>query len=433
MMRLRILAGLLLASALGAEAGAAQAAAAPTDAPDLPPLAQVMRALQDSPVVRAAGAQLEVQEANSRKLDAGPHEWTLRMLQQRREVRTTPQGRLNEWEVNIERGLRLPGKQELDRKLGDAGVATARVSRGDALHETSRMLLEAWFGWLRERETAAQWQQQVSLLARHAAAIHRRVELGDAPRLEATLADGALAQAQAQAGLAAARTDVAAESLLRRYPAISLPAQVSPAEPAVLEGSRDDWIEAVLAHNHELGVARSEAQRARLGARRADAERLPDPSVGVRMANERAGEERIVGLILSVPLPGEGRHASADMATAEAEAASFLEAGTLQKVRADAAALHRRTTGAYDSWQRNRTAAEALTRAAEMSERAWQLGEGSLSEVLTARRLANEASLSARLAQLDAQEARYRLLLDSHRLWPLDMDDEHDHDQHDHP
>ena len=81
---------------------------------------------------------------------------------------------------------------------------------------------------------------------------------------------------------------------------------------------------------------------------------------------------------------------------------------------------------------RDDAAADALTRSAELSERAWQLGEGSLAETLNARRLAHEARLAARLARLDASESRYRLLLDAHQLWPLDMDDGADGD-HDHP
>ena len=52
--------------------------------------------------------------------------------------------------------------------------------------------------------------------------------------------------------------------------------------------------------------------------------------------------------------------------------------------------------------------------------RAYQLGETGLSEVLIARRMALESELAAMTAQLDAQESRYRLLLDAHRLWPLD-------------
>ena len=43
-----------------------------------------------------------------------------------------------------------------------------------------------------------------------------------------------------------------------------------------------------------------------------------------------------------------------------------------------------------------------------------------------------EVAKVARLARLDASESRYRLLLDAHHLWPLDMDDGADGD-HDHP
>ena len=74
------------------------------------------------------------------------------------------------------------------------------------------------------------------------------------------------------------------------------------------------WIAAILEHNHELGVARAESARARIGASRADAERRPDPSIGVRMARERDGEERLLGVTLAIPLSGAGRRADADAA-----------------------------------------------------------------------------------------------------------------------
>jgi len=57
---------------------------------------------------------------------------------------------------------------------------------------------------------------------------------------------------------------------------------------------------------------------------------------------------------------------------------------------------------------------------AELTSRAYQLGEAGLPEVLVARRMALESELTAMTAQLDAQESRYRLLLDAHRLWPMD-------------
>ena len=84
-----------------------------------------------------------------------------------------------------------------------------------------------------------------------------------------------------------------------------------------------------------------------------------------------------------------------------------------------------------DRGQASEAAADALGKSADLTERAWQLGEGTLAETLAARRLAHDARLAARLAGLDASEARYRLLLDAHQLWPVDMDDEHG--DHDHP
>jgi hypothetical protein len=82
--------------------------------------------------------------------------------------------------------------------------------------------------------------------------------------------------------------------------------------------------------------------------------------------------------------------------------------------------LYQSASAAFASWQASRNAAERLTQAAEMTARAYQLGEGSLNELLAARRLANEAQLSARLMQLDALEQHYRLQLDAHRLWAMD-------------
>lgn len=402
------------------------------DAPDLPPQAQVTTVLRTSPQVSAAGAMLEVEEARSRRLAAGTHEWTLRFSQQQRTIRTSPAGRFDEWDLNVERALRLPGKGDLDRQLGAAGIASAKVSRGDALHEASRTLLSGWFDWLREQASATQWRKQRDVLARQARVVGRRVELGDAPRLERLQADAALAQAEAQLAQAEGRVQVAAEGLRHLYPSLTLPASVPEIAPEAVGKDASQWIAAIMEHNHELGVARAESLRARIGASRTDAERRPDPTVGMRVAHEVSGNERVVGVTLSFPLPGEGRRADADAALANAEASTYREAGIQRRIEAEAAALFRRATAARTGWQSQQAAAEALARSADLSERAWQLGEGSLSDTLNARRLAHEARLAASLARLDASEARYRLLLDAHQLWALDMDDD-EHGEHDHP
>lgn len=390
--------------------------------PNLPPAEIVAQVLRANPGVQAAGSNVRAEEANRTRLEAGHYEWSLRLGGQQRKTNPAsgPNERYNEWNAAIERPLRLPGKGTLDSQLGAAGVSVAETMHGDALHETSRALLAAWFVWLRENAAAAQWTEQVALLQKQAAAVSRRQQLGDAAHLETIQSEAALAQAEAQQTMAKVRQQRAAEDLRRRFPGLPLNVPASIAEPQPVSGSQNEWVEAILEHSHELGVARGEAQKATIVAGRAGRDRLPDPLVGIQFSRERAGEESVLGAYVSIPLPGTARRATADAALAQADAAGSREAAATQRIAAEAAGLYQSASAALATWQAGQGAGERLSRAAEMTARAYQLGEGTLNDLLTARRMANEAQLAARLLQLDALELRYRLLLDAHRLWVLD-------------
>lgn len=409
----------LICISLAALTGAAFAAEA---TPNLPSSAVVQRVLFANPGIQAASSQVQVEEANKVRLEAGSYEWNVRLgSQQRRSYPgASPDQRFNEWNAALERPLRLPGKASLDAELGAAGVALAETARGDVRHETSRSLLSMWFAWLRETVSARQWSEHVELLSQQTRAIQRRQQLGDAARLEAVQAEGALAQAQAQLAQAQVREQSAAEALRRRFPGLSMETQTRIAEPVTVSGTQSEWVDTIMAHSHELLLARGITQRAQLSATRSGRDRLPDPTVGLHVSSERGGEDRIVGAYISIPLPGGARRASADAALAQADVAAREEIAVAQKVGSEAAILYQSAVAAFSTWQAGRESAERLTQAANMSARAYQLGEGSLNDLLTARRLANEASLSARLLQLDALALRYRLLLDAHRLWDFD-------------
>lgn len=390
--------------------------------PNLPPTDIVTRVLQANLAVQAAAGQVRVEEANRARLEAGQYEWNVRLGGQQRRSRppTGTEESFNEWNAAIERPLRLPGKAGLDGQLGTSGVALAETAHGDALHEASRNLLKSWFVWLRENATAAQWTEQFALLEKQAKAIERRRQLGDAARLEAIQADAAQAQAAAALAQARVRQQTAGEDLRRRYPGLPLVSPETIAEPALVTGSEAEWINAILEHSHELELARGEARHAQILAGRASRDRLPDPTVGLHVSRERAGEDRIVGAYISIPLPGGARRASSDAALARADVAGRQEAAATQKIAAEAAMLYQSASAAYATWQASHGAAERLGQAADMTARAYQLGEGSLNDLLTARRLANDARLAARLSQLDALELGYRLRLDAHRLWVMD-------------
>lgn len=406
---------------------AAPALPAGVDPSDLPPSVQALAAIAKAPLVRAAEAMLNAEREEKNRLEAGPHEWAVRLESQQRRVRSpappTPDQRYNEWMVGLERAVRLPGKAGADSALGEQGVKQAVIAVDDARHESGRLLLRLWFAWLREEESLQQWTAQADLLGKQRAAVSKRLALGDASRLELAQAEAAAAQAEAERTRMQARRDSARIELSKRFPTLALPAQVTLSTPRPVDGSLESWRQQLFAEQHELRLARADSQRMRLLAARADAERLPDPTVGVRFSNEFGGSEKIVGLSLAIPLSGGNRAAAARAQSAYAVAAAEREAEVLAKVEAEIDSQYASARAAWDSWQRATEAMQRMAQADALVARAHALGEAGLADVLLARRQAHEARLAARLAQLDALESHYRLELDAHRLW-ADADDD---------
>jgi len=404
-------AGLL---ACGPLAGALRAA---ETFPDLPATGEVLRAIRAHPAVLGARSGVKTEESNRDRLAAGPYELGVRLgVANRRDALRE----YAEWDVALERPLRLPGKAQLDAQIGAQGIEQAKLGLGDALHEASRELLRGWFAVVRASTAARESATQADLLRAQLEAVGKRVAAGDAPRMELNLAESTLAQAEAVAAQARGREAAARAEFAQLFPGVAVPAEPMAADPRAIEHDLAWWRERVLEHNHELAVARSEARRRVLLASRAQSERTPDPTIGVRHGSERAGVERITGVFLVIPFAGEARAAAGAAAQSQAEGAAQREALVLRKLSAEVDSAHRAALGAFDAWQRSRSAAAGLSRNADLVARGYALGEAGLAEVLVARRYASEAVLASRQAGLDAAETRYRLMLDAHLLWPFD-------------
>lgn len=386
---------------------------------DLPPEAMVRRLLEESPAVRAGQGMLAVGQAQQRRLEAGPHEWALSLEGQRRRTQmpANDPATTRDWAVGLERAWRLPGKAALDAQLGAEQRALGEANADESRQETARLLLSSWFQWLR---TQTQWElahAEQQVLEKEARSVQRRQELGDAAQLESMQSEAALAQMEARTLLLETELRSVAEQLNQLFPGLALPQRVEPGEPQALEGTQESWVEAVLSHDPALRATRLESRRSGLAAQRADKERLADPSIGLRVAREKDGEERLLNLAITIPLGGTARQADAERSQAEASIAGQREAQLLRQKTADARSAWLRAQASRQGWERSQAAARRMTSAAQLQARAYQLGESSLAELLNARRLAFAASLEARLAQLDALERRYRLMLDSHKLW----------------
>lgn len=405
----------LLASALP---GPARAESPP---PHLPAAAAVARMLQEAPAARAAAQRGDAGAAEGERIAAGPHEWAVRAGSLRRRVQPADAANTvyGEYEAGIERALRLPGKSRHDAELGAAHGAVARAEAALIHTALRRALLDDWFAGLREEARVGQWRIQVDLLERQAVLVRRRLALGDAARLEAELAEAALAQARAELLQAEGRAAIARTRLRQRYPGLP---ELSPGPLPLPEAEApDEALAALRQHAVERDplrtLAAAERRRADAVAALADAERTPDPTVALLAGRERHGEERTLGISVSIPLPGAARAAGARAGRMQAGAARDAEAAAAQAAAVEADALLLAARRAPGAWRAAHAAAERLDGAAVMSARAHALGEAPLSDLLAARRLANEAALAARLAQIDALEADARLRLAAGQLW----------------
>ncbi|MBB6185108.1 TolC family protein [Oleiagrimonas soli] len=415
-MNRRMLYSMLLGAALAPMTVGSQPAVPAAEASPLPPASLALRAIERMPEVQAAAAELARAEADARLRAVGPHEFQLSVTPQRRRVEGGPT--FNEWEAQVSRAVRWPRKARLDREIGASGVQAARLSLADAHHAGARRLLGLWSMWQRAEVVAQQQHAQVALWTRDRNAIARRVELGDAAQRDRVAADAALAQARAAALQADADAASARRMLESAFPDLPLPARVRlQAEPAALKGSDAQWSAWIVERSHEIGAAQARARMLEAESQRARADRMADPTVGVRVLNDLGGRERAVGLVLSVPIGVRQRGARAAAAEAGAWAAQAEVAMVQRDVVRDAREAVARARALQAVWRSRAQALRAADDSAAREERAYALGESGLAELLAARRVALEATLAERRAAVDAIEAVARVQVDAHELW----------------
>jgi outer membrane protein TolC len=387
----------------------------------LPPEVAVRSALSNLPALRISGLNRELAGAERDRLAAGNGEWIVRAGAAQRRI--LDQERYREQEVLVERSVRWFGKAAQDRAIGARGMALADAARADAWHEAARVLMRDWYDLLRAEVAVDLLRQQQGVLQEVVAVTARRVKAGDAARLD-------LMQAETEAGRAAAQLEQAelqlrkAKSVLvTSYPGLPLTSARRIDElplPQAPGTSPSAQLGQLLEDNHELGLAREEAEWLRLKASRAAAERMPDPTIALRSTRERGGQERTYGVMLSFALPGSAR--SAEGAAARLRADMALERSAQVKARVELAAQQAvdEKDASLRIWKSLTAAAERSRQQAELMGKAYRNGECPIGEALLSRRQALDAALAAQTARLDALAAQARVQLDSHVLWSYD-------------
>ena len=396
----------------------AGAQAAPGVPSALPPEAEVRRVLASLPALRQGVLNTQLAGAERDKLAAGPYEWTVRAGASRR---TAPGAqRYLEQEVALERPLRWFGKASLDQALGEQGLAVARALHGDAWHEAGRALLRDWFDALRDLAGVARLEEQLAVTQRLQSIAARRVQAGDGAALDLLQADTEQRRVLALLQQARQRSEQSLTLLAISYP--GLPRPQADSLPLPQAGSEDasSWAERIVHDNHELQLAQAEADLYAMRASRLASDAMPDPTLALRAARERDGQERVFGVSLSFPLPGAGRTADRSAAAIKASMARERVAQTQLRVALAARRAASDSVHSHAIWTTLQEVQQQTIHQAELMQRAYQAGECTLAVALAGRRQALDAALTAQTAQIEALAAQARLQLDAHAIWSID-------------
>lgn len=391
----------------------------PLNPPGLMPTAIARRLLDQDPRVAAARAGLEVAQQEAGILNQSPYEWTSRVTGQRRAVDMGP--RYSEWNVGIERIIRLPGKASADRNIGKATVEESRARYGEALREAARELMGLWVDWLvaeRARELAA---ENLKSTQESLTAVEKRFRAGDASKLDLSIVRAELAEQRRLDNDAKTQASAAWSRLSTRFPGINRQVIALPAPPPIVENAAL-WRDRILAESDELKVAQRAMQKAQAIAERARADKIPDPTFGLYTASEVGGRERIAGIMISIPIPGGARDSRSAKAIAEVEVRRHDVELKKRQLETEIASAVVTAQGAYDSLQIANEGAAAMQENARLMQRAYALGEAELQALLLARRQATVAMSNALQAQAAALKGYYGLLVDAHLIWDLEHD-----------
>ncbi|MES2401420.1 MAG: TolC family protein [Pseudomonadota bacterium] len=408
----------LLFASLMMTASAAQALEPPL-VPGLLATALARPLLEQDPGVAAARAGMEVARQEAGILDQSPYEWTAKALTQRRTVNAG--GRYGEWNIGIERGVRLPVKSAADRRLGEATVSEARARYGESVHDSARELMALWLEWLAAEQGHALAQASLTSVQDNLAAVDKRVRAGDASKLDANLARAELAEQRRLENDAKTQASAAWARLSARFPGLGRERVPLPS-PLVLDQNDGFWRQRILSESEELKIVEAQVAKAEAQAEREKAGRMPDPTLGVYTASEVGGRERISGVTISIPLPGGLRASRSAKAVAAQEVANHALELKRRQLETEIAGELATARGAYESMQIANEGAKGMQENARLTQRAYTLGEGDLQTLLLARRQAGAAANSALQAQLVALKAWYGLLVDAHLVWDLDRD-----------
>ncbi len=422
--------------------------------PELINQTQIAQWLADDPAIQRIAAHKRGLEAEAAQTANSGYEWNASYSRQEREYEQPELAGMDksrEWNIELERSVRLPGKGAASRRQAAALHSFAEASEQAGLRSAISELINHYLDALHASASRALLERELAFARTNLRAVEHRVKAGDAPAL-----DVRLAAAESQA-LERELNAVYQEAVNRwtvfhiRYPAATLPTFVQPIidsekrafttdntpgntlaldtpdltaipEPQPLKGELTEWQERLLHNQPELQQANASLNAASAAADKARLDRIPDPSVAVFSGRESFGEESIVGVRLSMPIPGSQRSQAMRQRYAEESIARADKEILQRSLRAEAENRYHQTNSEFHRWQLAKQMADNLGENARLLQKAYRLGEQDLQGLLLGQQQHARAALAEVESRVEALRSHYQLRLAGGELNPFTLE-----------
>ncbi len=378
--------------------------------------------LVNDPEIASAESTLRSAQIGAEQQRLSPYDWVARGTYQRRDYRNSTgsgnNSNSNEWNVGIERTVRLPAKVSADQASSHATNALAQLQAQQVRRQAVSGLLNAWLDWLDADTRKSLLLRQQIAVSDNVAAVRKRVRAGDAAQLEQQLTMAELATVQRQVSAASSLASSKLTQLTTRY---SMTNELITRDlPTPIKVTHDAawWQTRQLAMNLELEIAQAQINIASAAVNRAKADRLPDPTLGVFTASEAHGNERIIGLSASIPLGSQRRALEIERMQTQLESVRLNRVLIEREQRAESINRYNAATDAYEQWQLAQQTASLMAKNAKLTQKAYTLGEGDIQQLLLAQRQTLSAVEDESSAKVTALRTYADLLLNAQLLWP---------------
>ena len=389
--------------------------AAAADAQTLTLEQAIARALQESPDIKTADADVRVAEGELVRAKTLPYNPTVSGgIGPHKDVAAGESAGTNEYAASLEQTLEIAGQRGKRIASAEARLAASQGRATFARQSVASRVRRAFYLAATARERLATTRDAERVAAELQVFAGDRLNLGAGTQLELNVSRAAAGRARSDRLIAERRFRLARTELAETMGAppaeVPEPAGAPPAL-APVSVAEEEFVRRAVAQRGDLAAARQEAVAAGHDLTLEERLRFPDPTFGVSYARSHEERSLLFGVTIGLPLFNRNQ---GGIATAGAlkQRASVAEQNALRSVEREARAAFAAYENAREAAEGfDREVVERLAENIDLARESFQAGKISLLEFNLLRRELVETRLAYLDAVAELVEARFALEL----------------------